>query len=75
MVKRLGPPHCLTYPFIVTFNMPEESITDLMGVVAENTSVSIIGTKIKTQGATSNYPLGNGPAILKASAFAARRIG
>jgi len=62
-------------PSLFTFNMPEESITDLMGVVAENTSVSIIGTKIKTQGPLLITHWGmSGPAILKASAFAAREL-
>lgn len=43
--------HKIEYPVpsLFTFNMPAESITELMGVVVENVVVGIQGTKIKEQ--------------------------
>lgn len=60
-------------PSLFTFNMPEENITALMGVVAPHGKVSIAGTKIKTEGPilVTHWGL-SGPAVLKASAFGAR---
>lgn len=60
-------------PSLFTFNMPTESITALMGVVAKNTLVSIQGTKLKSEGPLLITHWGmSGPAILKLSAFGAR---
>jgi len=60
-------------PSLFTFNMPKESITKLMGVVAEKTSVSIQGTKLQSKGPLLITHWGmSGPAILKLSAFGAR---
>lgn len=60
-------------PSLFTFNMPAESITDLMGIVAENAFVSIQGTKLKASGPLLITHWGmSGPAILKLSAFGAR---
>lgn len=60
-------------PSLFTFNMPNESITKLMGLVAENTSVSIQGTKLNSNGPLLITHWGmSGPAILKLSAFGAR---
>ncbi|MFT7037254.1 MAG: putative Rossmann fold flavoprotein [Cyclobacteriaceae bacterium] len=62
-------------PSLFTFNMPSEPIKALMGVVAENASVSIQGTKFKNQGPLLITHWGmSGPAILKLSAFAAREL-
>ena len=62
-------------PSLFTFNMPNEPIKALMGVVAENVSVSIQGTKFKNQGPLLITHWGmSGPAILKLSAFAAREL-
>jgi len=60
-------------PSLFTFNIPEENITALMGVVAPHGKVSIAGTKIKTEGPilVTHWGL-SGPAVLKASAFGAR---
>ncbi|MEG1581177.1 MAG: aminoacetone oxidase family FAD-binding enzyme, partial [Bacteroidaceae bacterium] len=38
-------------PSLFTFNIPNDSIRELMGVVVENTIVSLQGTKLKTTGA------------------------
>ena len=60
-------------PSLFTFNMPTESITALMGVVIENTLVSIQSTKLKAGGPLLITHWGmSGPAILKLSAFGAR---
>jgi len=60
-------------PSLFTFNMPSESIKELMGVVAENAIVSVQGTKLKSQGPLLVTHWGmSGPAILKLSAFGAR---
>lgn len=60
-------------PSLFTFNMPEESIKDLMGVVAPNAQVKIEGTKLKSTGPLLITHWGmSGPAILKLSSFGAR---
>jgi len=60
-------------PSLFTFNMPSEEITQLMGLVVENTLVSIQGTKLKSEGPLLITHWGmSGPAVLKLSAFGAR---
>jgi len=60
-------------PSLFTFNMPTETIKELLGVVVENTLVSIQGTKLKSNGPLLITHWGmSGPAILKLSAFGAR---
>jgi hypothetical protein len=62
-------------PSLFTFKMPDEPITELMGVVVDNTLVSIQGTKIKAEGPLLITHWGmSGPAILKLSAFGARLL-
>ncbi|MGB0929459.1 MAG: NAD(P)/FAD-dependent oxidoreductase [Chitinophagales bacterium] len=62
-------------PSLFTFNMPSEKITQLMGVVAENTLVRIQGSKLQSQGSLLITHWGmSGPAILKLSAFGARLL-
>lgn len=60
-------------PSLFTFNMPQEPIRELMGVVVEKALVSIQGTKLKGDGPLLITHWGmSGPAILKLSAFGAR---
>jgi len=60
-------------PSLFTFNMPSESVTRLMGVVAEEALVSIQGTKLKAIGPVLVTHWGmSGPAILKLSSLGAR---
>jgi predicted Rossmann fold flavoprotein len=60
-------------PSLFTFNMPTESITELMGIVVEQTLTSIQGTRLKGDGPLLITHWGmSGPAILKLSAFGAR---
>ena len=60
-------------PSLFTFNMPNEPIKELMGLVVENARVKIKNSNIQTQGPLLITHWGmSGPAILKASAFGAR---
>lgn len=62
-------------PSLFTFNMPNESIKELMGVVADPVSVKIMGTKLKNSGPLLITHWGmSGPAILKLSSFGARDL-
>lgn len=62
-------------PSLFTFNMPKNPITKMMGVVAENASVSIAGSKLQTSGPILITHWGiSGPAVLKLSAHAARLL-
>ena len=60
-------------PSLFTFNMPQEQITNLMGVTANAVSVHIQGTKLKQEGPLLITHWGmSGPAVLKLSAWGAR---
>lgn len=60
-------------PSLFTFNMPDEPVRDLMGIVVEEAATSIQGTKLKGDGPLLITHWGmSGPAILKLSAFGAR---
>lgn len=60
-------------PSLFTFNMPDEAVTKLMGIVVENALVSLPGSKLKSEGPLLITHWGmSGPAILKLSAFGAR---
>ncbi len=62
-------------PSLFTFNMPEESITGLMGIVIENVLLGIQGTKLKSNGPVLITHWGmSGPAVLKLSSFGARLL-
>jgi len=60
-------------PSLFTFNMPQEKVTELMGIVVENALVKIPGTKLSATGPLLITHWGmSGPAILRLSAFGAR---
>lgn len=62
-------------PSLFTFKMPDEAITELMGVVVDPALVSIQGTKLKSEGPLLITHWGmSGPAILKLSALGARLL-
>jgi predicted Rossmann fold flavoprotein len=62
-------------PSLFTFNMPDESIRELMGIVVEETTTKIEGTKLEASGPLLITHWGmSGPAILKLSAFGARLL-
>ncbi|MEQ9266609.1 MAG: NAD(P)/FAD-dependent oxidoreductase [Balneolaceae bacterium] len=60
-------------PSLFTFNMPEEPIKELMGVVVNPATVRVMGTRLKNTGPLLITHWGmSGPAILKLSSFGAR---
>jgi len=62
-------------PSLFTFNMPEENITKLMGIVVDNPLISFQGEKFTTTGPLLITHWGmSGPAVLKLSAFGARKL-
>jgi len=62
-------------PSLFSFNMPDEKITQLMGIVIEPALVTVQGTKIKAEGPLLVTHWGmSGPAILKLSSFGAREL-
>ena len=62
-------------PSLFTFNIPDNKLREMMGVVIENTIVSITGTKFKASGTLLITHWGvSGPVILKLSSAAARHL-
>lgn len=62
-------------PSLFSFNIPNDSITELMGTVVENVTVGFQGGKLKASGALLITHWGvSGPAILKLSSYAARLL-
>lgn len=62
-------------PSLFTFNMPEEPVAGLMGIVVENTCVGIQGTKLRCEGPLLVTHWGmSGPVVLKLSALGARLL-
>ncbi len=62
-------------PSLFTFNMPDEPIRELMGVVVDPVRVRIIGTDLEGQGPLLITHWGmSGPAILRLSAWGARLL-
>ena len=60
-------------PSLFTFRMPDEPVARLMGVVVENTLVSIQGTRFRSEGPLLVTHWGmSGPVILKLSSLGAR---
>ena len=62
-------------PSLFTFNMPKEPVKELMGLVVENATARIQGTKLQYNGPILITHWGmSGPAILKLSAWGARLL-
>lgn len=62
-------------PSLFTFNIPQNLITQLMGISVENATVKIAGSKLQQSGPMLITHWGlSGPAILKLSAWAAREL-
>ncbi len=60
-------------PSLFTFNMPDENIRNLMGIVIDNPIISIQGAKLKSDGPLLITHWGmSGPAVLKLSSYGAR---
>ncbi|MCT4665473.1 MAG: NAD(P)/FAD-dependent oxidoreductase [Flavobacteriales bacterium] len=74
-IKNLGEKIELPRPSLFTFNMPNESIKELMGIVVENALTKVEGGKWLGDGPLLITHWGmSGPAILKLSAYAAREL-
>ena len=58
-LKNIGHSIINPIPSLFTFNMPEEPVKDLMGLVVENATARIQGTKLQYTGPSFNYPLGD----------------
>ncbi|MFN5324991.1 MAG: NAD(P)/FAD-dependent oxidoreductase [Bacteroidota bacterium] len=62
-------------PSLFTFNTPQGPFKQLMGISFKDVEVAILGTKFKTRGALLFTHWGlSGPAILKLSSIAARKL-
>lgn len=62
-------------PSLFTFNIPNNAVTQLMGVSVENATVKIVGSKLSDAGPLLITHWGmSGPAILKLSAWGAREL-
>lgn len=74
-IERLGHRIVAPVPSLFTFNIPDDPIKELMGIVVENATVSLQGTKLHACGALLITHWGmSGPAILKLSSYAARLV-
>ena len=62
-------------PSLFTFNMPNEPIRELMGIVADPVSIHVQGNKLKQTGPLLVTHWGmSGPAVLKLSAWGAKEL-
>jgi len=74
-IEQLGHTIQPPVPSLFTFNIAKHPITELMGVVVNNATIKISGTKITEQGPVLITHWGlSGPAILRTSAWAAREL-
>ena len=73
LFQRLGHKIEQPVPSLFTFNIDDEALHELTGLVVEGALVSIVGTKIREEGALLITHWGvSGPAVLKASSYGAR---
>ncbi len=62
-------------PSLFTFNIPNNAITQLMGISVENAQVKIVGSKLQNSGPLLITHWGlSGPVVLKLSAHGAREL-
>lgn len=74
-LKNLGHQIETPVPSLFTFNVPNESITELMGISVNPAKVKILNTKYEFAGPLLITHWGfSGPAVLKLSSFAARDL-
>lgn len=74
-LEKLGHKISDPVPSLFSFNICNQNITQLMGIVVDNVILSIQGTKFKSDGTLLITHWGmSGPAILKLSSFAARAV-
>jgi len=74
-LQQLGHSISPPLPSLFTFNIPGDQVKILMGLVVENATVRIQGTKLSYSGPVLITHWGmSGPAILKLSAWGARKL-
>src|SRR5690625_1061181 len=74
-IKNIGKEIEEPYPSLFTFNLPKHPITKLMGLSVENVIVEIPIAKLKQEGPVLITHWGmSGPAILKSSAWGAKKL-
>jgi predicted Rossmann fold flavoprotein len=74
-LQQLGHSISPPLPSLFTFNIPSDQVKILMGLVVENATVRIQGTKLSHSGPVLITHWGmSGPAILKLSAWGARKL-
>ena len=74
-LQKIGHSFETPVPSLFTFNIPNNKITELMGVSVENATVKIAGTKLQEQAPLLITHWGmSGPAVLKLSAWGARQL-
>ncbi len=74
-LRDLGHSIVAPVPSLFTFNMPDEPVRELMGVVVDPVRVRIIGTDLESVGPLLITHWGmSGPAILRLSAWGARMV-
>lgn len=74
-LEQLGLPIVPPVPSLFTFNLPDERITQLMGVVADPVRVRVEGTDLESTGPLLITHWGfSGPAVLRLSAWGARKL-
>lgn len=74
-LKNLGHTIIKPVPSLFTFNIPDDPITQLMGVSVPLAKVRVANTKLETEGPLLITHWGlSGPAILKTSAWGARQL-
>jgi predicted Rossmann fold flavoprotein len=74
-LEKLGHKISDPVPSLFTFNIHNQQVTKLMGIVVENVLVNVQGTKFKSEGTLLITHWGmSGPAILKLSSYAAREL-
>lgn len=75
MYEALGLDIVEPVPSLFSFCLPNHPITQLMGTVVDNTSITLTGTKMKASGPLLITHWGiSGPAVLKLSSYAARHL-
>ncbi len=75
LFEKLGHKIELPVPSLFTFEVEDSELHELTGLVVENAIVSIVGTKVREEGALLITHWGvSGPAILKCSAYGARLL-
>lgn len=74
-LRKLGHTIIKPVPSLFTFNIPNNPITQLMGVSVQHAKVRVSGTKLETEGPLLITHWGmSGPSILKTSAWGARQL-